>query len=808
MLFNIGQFDQSGVDFLRDWLPWAEGVDDVPGLYRTKDGGFLRVFGFNGRDPKGMSEEAFEGLYESLNRELRKYDGRYAFWFEAQRRKAKEPARKEFASPAAALFDMERTLPYAQGHVFETRRFMSVLWVPPSLVETKATRALFSGADGHSADDDAIHQERFVGETDALCAALRHALGGVWPLSAIEGDTYLHSTISNVRQTVRLGARNCLDARLVDSDFIGGRNARLEDDHVRVITTDDYPEGTDDGILRDLDTLGIEYRYVVRWLTVPGQEAKKRITGVLNVALTSTKGLWSHIVERLTGCELQNDDPDATADATEARDALHAPRQTGVRYGDLSLSVVTWHAEERRVEEAVQEISKVLRDAGFVARVESYHATEAFLSTIPGHAYASVRKDFMATRNCAHLAPITSVWSGADPDETLSWATFGADPFRLSLKSGRVHHAFVLGETGGGKSVLLGTLAMQWQRFPNARVILFDKGGSARIATHCVGGEYIDVGSGGMSFQPFAHVDEQRARKAAHEWAKETIRDQGVAVDTSLEKALDVALGQMAALPAVMRTMTMFRALLPVGPAKDCLKIFTRDGQFGGLLDANQSPDLSASWLTLEMAAMMEPDMRTALVPTLTHIFGLIERMLDGRPTLLVLDECWRFLLDKTFAPRISQWLKELRKRNAGVVLATQALADFTSSPIAPAIVQSCKTRIFTPDPRANAAEQARHWEAIEMDAAKRSIIAAATPARDYIIDQGGNFGVFSFNLGDVGLALVAAVSPEDFAEADRILSIYGKSNFLAPWLQHKGLSHLLPLIPNTLEGELRHAAE
>ena len=50
--------------------------------------------------------------------------------------------------------------------------------------------------------------------------------------------------------------------------------------------------------------------------------------------------------------------------------------------------------------------------------------------------------------------------------------TRGATPFRLDLHSGDVGHAFVVGPTGSGKSVLLSLLAMQFRRFIGAQVDL------------------------------------------------------------------------------------------------------------------------------------------------------------------------------------------------------------------------------------------------------------------------------------------------------------------------------------------------
>src|SRR3546814_19363321 len=88
-----------------------------------------------------------------------------------------------------------------------------------------------------------------------------------------------------------------------------------------------------------------------------------------------------------------------------------------------------------------------------------------------------------------------------------------------------------------------------------------------------------------------------------------------------------------------------------------------------------------------------------AVLPVLTYLFHRLERRFDGAPTLLVLDEAWTFLDDPLFAGRIREWLKTLRKKNVSVVFATQSLADIQRSAIAPALVDSCPSRIFLPSP-------------------------------------------------------------------------------------------------------------
>jgi type IV secretion system protein VirB4 len=77
--------------------------------------------------------------------------------------------------------------------------------------------------------------------------------------------------------------------------------------------------------------------------------------------------------------------------------------------------------------------------------------------------------------------------------------TRGSTPFRLDLHVGDVGHAFIVGPTGSGKSVLLSLLALQFRRFRGAQVVLFDRGRSARAATLAMGGESVELGLEGYA---------------------------------------------------------------------------------------------------------------------------------------------------------------------------------------------------------------------------------------------------------------------------------------------------------------------
>ena len=89
------------------------------------------------------------------------------------------------------------------------------------------------------------------------------------------------------------------------------------------------------------------------------------------------------------------------------------------------------------------------------------------------------------------------------------------------------------------------------------------------------------------------------------------------------------------------------------------------------------------------------PDI-AVLVPD--YLFRVVENSLDGRPTLLVIDDTWASLEHPLFANHIRSWLKELRKAHASVVLATQSVADATSNEITSVFVENCPTKTCLPN--------------------------------------------------------------------------------------------------------------
>jgi type IV secretion system protein VirB4 len=184
-----------------------------------------------------------------------------------------------------------------------------------------------------------------------------------------------------------------------------------------------------------------------------------------------------------------------------------------------------------------------------------------------------------------------------------------------------------------------------------------------------------------------------------------------------------------------------------------------------------------------------------AAAAVLAYLFHRVERRLDGRPTLLIIDEGWLALDDPGFGAQLREWLKVLRKKNASVVFATQSLSDIETSEIAATIVESCPTRLFLPNERAIEPQICAIYRRFGLNDRQIEILSRATPKRDYYCQSRRGNRLFELGLGAIALAFTAASSKADQAAIADALIRGGREDFAASWLRHKGLDWAAELL-------------
>lgn len=177
-----------------------------------------------------------------------------------------------------------------------------------------------------------------------------------------------------------------------------------------------------------------------------------------------------------------------------------------------------------------------------------------------------------------------------------------------------------------------------------------------------------------------------------------------------------------------------------------------------------------------ELKHLLALDDRVAL-PVLLYLFRRIERRLDGRPTLIAIDEAWLALMHSLFGARINQWLLTLRKQNAAVVLATQSPAQLAQLPFRSTILDSCPTKLYLANPDAATPAQAPLYRDLGLNAREITLIAQAVPKRHYYFKSPRGSRLFELGLGPATLAFLAGLPGATIDETRRAVEALAKTH-------------------------------
>lgn len=784
---------------LADWLPWAGLV--APGVVLNKDGSFQRTARFRGPDLDSATQGELIATSARLNNALRRLGSGWALFVEAERLQAAGYPQSEFPEPLSWLVDEERRAAFEEDHShFESVYHLTLVYLPPEESRARAASLLYENTSRQGVN----WRERldaFTAETDRVF----DLLDGVMPELAWLDDsdtlTYLHGTVSTRHHPVAVPETPFhLDALLADSPLTGGLAPTLGEVHLRVASVRGFPTSTWPGILDDLNRLGFGYRWDTRFLCLDKAEAERELGRLRRQWFAKRKNVAALLRETLFQQESPLVDTDASNKAGDADAALQELGSDQVAFGYVTATVTVLDENPAIADEKLRQVERVIQERGFVTIPETINAVEAWLSSIPGNAYANVRQPIVSTLNLAHLLPVSAVWAGPtknahlDGPPLIVTRTDGATPFRLVTHIGDVGHTLVVGPTGMGKSVLLATLALQFRRYPGSRIFAFDMGRSLRATILGLGGEHYDLGAEGeIAFQPLAGIDREDHRAWAAEWLEGRIRQEGVIIGPDEKAAIWSALESLAGAPMEQHTLTGFSVLLQDNALRQALAPYLLGGAHGKLMDAEYDRLGTADVQCFEMEELMAS--RAAVLAVLDVLFARFDERFDGAPTLLILDEAWLFLDDPVFAARIRQWLKTLRKKNVSVIFATQSLADIQDSSIAPAIVESCASRIFLPNPQATEPQIRSIYEGFGLNARQIQIVATAEPKRDYYYQSRLGNRLFDLDLRQVALAFAGASTPEDQREMDALLASMPVPDFAAAWLRHRGLDWAAQLL-------------
>ncbi len=502
-----------------------------------------------------------------------------------------------------------------------------------------------------------------------------------------------------------------------------------------ILSVKDYPAETDAGMLDDLYRLPFEMIVTQSFAVVDRGPALER----MDLALRRMRSAGDAAVS-------------LRSELTLAKDEVSAGRAL---FGEHHLTVLLKANTIAELDAIVGETQATLSDAGFVAVREELGLEAAFWAQFPGNFAYIARRALVSSANfagfaSAHNFPVGTASGNYWGDAVTLFETTSAGPYFFNFHRGDLGNFTIIGPSGSGKTVVLGFLLAQARRY-SPRIVFFDKDRGAEIFLRAIGGVYDTLRPGNATrLNPLALPDTPANRRFLSEWvAKLATGDRD---PPTIEEAgwIAEAIDSSYSGPAEHRRLRFLAQLFRGRDRASGNDLAARlapwhsEGEHAWLFDnAVDGLELDAETIGFDMTAILDqPALRS---PTMLYLFHRVEERLDGKPTIIVVDEGWKALDDEVFVARIRDWEKTIRKRGGIVGFATQSASDALESKIASAIVEQAGTQIFM----ANAAAQASDYiDGFGLTAHEFELIRTMPEtARAFLVKHGADSVVVRLNL-------------------------------------------------------------
>lgn len=487
-----------------------------------------------------------------------------------------------------------------------------------------------------------------------------------------------------------------------------------------------------------------------------------------------------------------------------ANDDLASDRITlGYHHNTLLILANSIQELDDRVAKAI----RVYSDVGILAIRETLNLESAFWAQIPGNFSMIRRSSLISSNNFSCFSSLHNYYSGYINKNHLGGAlmlaqTRSRTPFYLNLHekaSGKKNdlskgHTTIIGSTGAGKTVLMMTIDIFFNKY-GIKSFIFDRNRGCDIYVRAMGGNYFLLNpQEATCLNPCQLSDTPSNRAFLRDFLKQLIYRPNLILNASDENQISEVVDRNFTLPFEKRTLSNISSFFKhdfagLDALSKWLKLPDRSGKSGEyayLFDnAQDSLNLNAKTIGFDMTYILGAegdDKKDILTPVMMYLFHRIQNSLNGQLTGVYLDEGWQFLNNAYWVKKLDEYLVTWRKLNAFIVFATQLPDKVAKSPLASSLIQGSATNIFLPNPKA---QKQDYIEGFKLTSKEFEIIKNTTmQSRYFLIKQGFDTAVIKLDLSNMDKYLAILSGNNQTVElCENLRKSYGEDPDC--WLPH-----------------------
>lgn len=427
------------------------------------------------------------------------------------------------------------------------------------------------------------------------------------------------------------------------------------------------------------------------------------------------------------------------------------------------------------LESAVQEVRNVIESKGFIVKRESAHRRAQFFSRFPEFtsqtpkgpkAPPNRRVRFPTSDNAAHFTPFASAGEGL---ESCAWGPFPVMHFKTPIGSDYAFtfqsrpdkkapgHAVFIGGTGSGKTTTICAIISQLFKYPNFRVLAFDRLRGLEVFTHFMGGEYLDI-LRGLEVNPLQLPQDRETFAFLSNWFQVLTKK----TDGKSVQEISEAIRQIFTLDRKDRTLANVAdafGLPEDGSIRAALQQWIT-GPFSGFFTGERDAlDFDKRLVSIDMTTLL--DLPDVLAPMTYYLFHkLFIQARDQGGYAVFVDELNKYIANQTFAPKITAMLEEIRKTDGVFIGAIQSIDVIVKSEVSSRFFSNVETWVLFPDRTAN---REHFTDELRLNDAEYTWLTLTHKEREVLVKRkNGESVVINVDLAPLGELLSAFDSGDD----------------------------------------------